>query len=123
MVHILGVDLKSNTKVIYGISKLFGLGLFLVKLMLNELNISLNFRVKDMTQNIYVKILKWLEINKLIVENNLKQKINLDIERLKSIKTYRGMRHIYMLPVRGQRTKTNASSIKKLYLKKNNFYL
>lgn len=113
MVHILGVDLKNNTKVILGISKLYGLGLFIAKLMFNELNISFDFRIKNMTQNIYIKILKWLEINKLIVENNLKQKTNLDIERLKSIKTYRGMRHIYMLPARGQRTKTNASSVKR----------
>lgn len=116
MVHILGVDLKNKTKVIFGISKLFGLGLFIVKLMFNELNISFDFRIKDMTQNIYVKILKWIETNNLIVENSLKQKINSDVERLKFIKTYRGMRHIYLLPVRGQRTKTNASSVKRLNL-------
>ena len=119
MVHILGVDLKNNTKVILGISKLNGLGLFTAKLMFNELNISFDFRIKNMTQSIYIKILKWLETNKLIVENNLKQRIVLDIERLKSIKTYRGMRHIYALPARGQRTKTNACSTKKLsFIKK-----
>ena len=48
-----------------------------------------------------------------MIESGLKQKISLDISKLKYIKTYRGLRHVYGLPVRGQRTKTNASSKKK----------
>ena len=113
MANILGINLKNNSKALYSITKLYGVGIYITKLMFNDLNIGHDCRVKDLTQNILVKILKWIDKNKIIVENSLKQKINLDINKLKSIKTYRGLRHAYGLPVRGQRTKTNASSIKK----------
>ena len=113
MVYILGTNLNNNSKSIYGIAKLYGLGCYTTKLMLNDLNIGNDCRIKDLSQNNLVKILKWIEKNKVIVENSLKQKIVLDINKLKSIKTYRGLRHAYNLPVRGQRTKTNASSVKK----------
>ena len=66
-----------------------------------------------MTQNILVKILKWVDKNKILVESSLKQKIVANINKLKSIKIYRGLRHAFNLPVRGQRTKTNASSVKR----------
>ena len=59
------------------------------------------------------KIIKWVEKHKILIESTLRQKITFDINKLKNIKTYRGLRHIYGLPVRGQRTKTNASSIKR----------
>jgi small subunit ribosomal protein S13 len=113
MVYILGTNLKNNSKAVYSIQKLFGLGNYMTELMLNDLNIGKDCRVKDLSQNTLIKILKWIEKNKILVENALKQKIALDISKLKSIKVYRGLRHAYGLPVRGQRTKTNASSIRK----------
>lgn len=113
MVYILGTNLKNNSKAIYSIQKLYGLGSYMTGLMLNDLNIGKDCRVKDLSQNTLIKILKWIEKNKILVENALKQKITLDISKLKSIKVYRGLRHAYGLPVRGQRTKTNASSIRK----------
>ena len=85
--------------------------------MFNELNLGHNLRIRDLTQNILVKILKWVDKNKLLVESSLKQKIAFDINKLKSIKLYRGLRHAYNLPVRGQRTKTNASSVRKKFNK------
>ena len=118
MVQLLGTNLKNNYKVLDGFSKLYGLGKHTTKLMLNDLNIGCDFRIKDLNQNAFVKIIKWIEKNQIIVENTLRQKIALNIDKLKSIKTYRGLRHSYHLPTRGQRTKTNASSVKKLYLKK-----
>ena len=81
--------------------------------MLNDLNIGLNCRIKDLSQTNIIKIIKWVEKNKIVIESALKQKIISDINKLKYIKTYRGLRHIYGLPVRGQRTKTNASSVKR----------
>ncbi len=113
MVYILGVNLNDNSKVIPNLAKIYGIGNNMVRVMLNELNVSSNCRVKDLTQNLLVKILKWLDKNKILVESSLKQKISSDISRLKSIKVYRGLRHAYNLPVRGQRTKTNASSVRK----------
>ncbi len=113
MVYILGVNLNDNSKVIPNLAKIYGIGNNMVRVMLNELNVSSNCRVKDLTQNLLVKILKWVDKNKILVESSLKQKISSDISRLKSIKVYRGLRHAYNLPVRGQRTKTNASSVRK----------
>ena len=113
MVYILGVNLNDNSKVIPNLAKIYGVGNNTVYVMLNELNIGLDCRVKDLTQNLLVKILKWVDKNKILVESSLRQKISSDINRLKSIKVYRGLRHAYNLPVRGQRTKTNASSVKR----------
>ena len=109
----MSVNLNDNSKVIFNLTKIYGVGHNVVCTMLNELNIGLNCRVKDLTQNSLVKILKWIDKNKVLVESSLKQKISNDINRLKSIKVYRGLRHAYNLPVRGQRTKTNASSVKR----------
>lgn len=113
MVYILNVNLKGSSKVLHSISKLYGFGVHLSNLMLNDLNIGYNCRIKDLNHTTIIKIIKWVEKNKIVIESSLKQKITLDINKLKYIKTYRGLRHIYNLPVRGQRTKTNASSVKR----------
>jgi small subunit ribosomal protein S13 len=113
MVYILNVNLKGSSKVLHSISKLYGFGIHLSNLMLNDLNIGYNCRIKDLNHTTVIKIIKWVEKNKIVIESSLKQKITLDINKLKYIKTYRGLRHIYNLPVRGQRTKTNASSVKR----------
>jgi small subunit ribosomal protein S13 len=113
MVYILNVNLKSSSKVSYSLTRLYGFGIHLTNLMLNDLNIGHDYRVKDLNQTTIIKIIKWVDKNKILIESSLKQKITSDINKLKSIKTYRGLRHIYGLPVRGQRTKTNASSIKR----------
>jgi len=113
MVYILNVNLKGSSQVSHSISKLYGFGIYLSNLMLNDLNIGYNCRIKDLNHTTVIKIIKWVEKNKIVIESSLKQKITLDINKLKYIKTYRGLRHIYNLPVRGQRTKTNASSVKR----------
>lgn len=113
MVYILNVNLKSSSKVLHSLAKLYGFGIHLSNLMLNDLNIGYDCRIKDLNHNTIIKIIKWIEKNKIIIESALKQKIVLDINKLKYIKTYRGLRHVYGLPVRGQRTKTNASSVKR----------
>ena len=113
MVYILNVNLKGSSKVLHSISKLYGFGIHLSNLMLNDLNIGYNCRIKDLNHTTVIKIIKWVEKNKIVIESSLKQKITLDINKLKHVKTYRGLRHIYNLPVRGQRTKTNASSVKR----------
>jgi small subunit ribosomal protein S13 len=113
MVYILNVNLKGSSKVLYSLAKLYGFGTHLTYLMLNDLNIGYNCRTKDLNQSTIIKIIKWVEKNKIVIESALKQKIISDINKLKNIKSYRGLRHIYGLPVRGQRTKTNASSVKR----------
>ncbi len=113
MVYILNVNFKNSSKVLHSLIRFYGFGSHLASIMLNDLNIGHDCRVKDLNQNTIIRIIKWVEKNKIMKESGLKQKINLDINKLKYIKTYRGLRHIYGLPVRGQRTKTNASSKKK----------
>lgn len=113
MVFILNVNLKNSSKVLYSLIKLHGFGFQLARLMLNDLNIGYNCRIKDLNQNNIIKIIKWVENNKIMIESTLKQKTILDINKLVSIKIYRGLRHVYGLPVRGQRTRTNASSVRK----------
>ncbi len=113
MVYILNVNLKGCSKVLYSLVKLYGFGIHLTCIMLNDLNIGHNCRIKDLNQSVIIKIIKWVEKNKIVIESALKQKVVFDINKLKYIKTYRGLRHIYGLPVRGQRTKTNASCVKR----------
>jgi small subunit ribosomal protein S13 len=113
MVYIFNVNLKGSSKVLYSLAKLYGFGIHLSLVILNDLNIGHNCRIKDLNQNTVIKIIKWVEKNKIIIESVLKQKVTSDINKLKHIKTYRGLRHVYGLPVRGQRTKTNASSVKR----------
>jgi len=117
MVYVLGVNLKNNSKAKYSIPKIYGIGYPMALTIFNELNLGHNLRTKDLTQNILVKILKWVDKHKILVESSLKQRIISDINKLKSIKIYRGLRHAYNLPVRGQRTKTNASSVRKKFNK------
>jgi small subunit ribosomal protein S13 len=109
MVYILNLNLKNSSKTLYSLTKFYGLGNNLVYIMLNDLNIGFDSRIKDLNQEDIIRVIKWVEKNKVIIENNLKQKVFFDVAKQKSIKTYRGLRHIYGLPVRGQRTKTNAT--------------
>lgn len=113
MVYILNLNFKGSSKIVCSLAKFYGLGNNLVSIMLNDLNVGFDCRIKDLSQENVIKIIKWIEKNKIMIENNLKQKIVFDITRQKSLKTYRGLRHIYGLPVRGQRTKTNASFLTK----------
>jgi small subunit ribosomal protein S13 len=113
MVYIFNINLKGSSKVLHSLVKLYGFGFHLSNLMLNDLNIGNNCRMRDLNQGTIIKIIKWVEKNKIVIESALKQKTILDINKLKYIKIYRGLRHIYGLPVRGQRTKTNASSAKR----------
>lgn len=117
MVYVLGVNLKNNLKAKYAVQRIYGIGYFIALTMFNDLGLGNNIRTRDLTQNTLVKILKWVDKNKILVESSLKQKIISDINKLKSIKIYRGLRHAYNLPVRGQRTKTNASSVKRKFNK------
>jgi len=70
--NLLNVNLKSNSNVISSIGKIYGIGYHIVKLMLNDLGISNNSRIKDLTQNIVIKILKWIDFNKILIDNNIK---------------------------------------------------
>jgi small subunit ribosomal protein S13 len=105
--RIAGIDLPIKKKIEYALPYIFGIGLNASQKILAEAKVDGNKRVTELTDN-EVKIINEIVDKKFTVEGELKQQINKNIRRLRDIKCYRGIRHKLGLPVRGQRTKTNA---------------
>jgi len=111
MARISGVDLPKNERVEIGLTRIFGIGRSLSKKILSETGVNMNTRVKDLTNDDLLKIRAVIERD-YRVEGDLRRDISLGIKRLTDIGSYRGQRHRFGLPVRGQRTKTNARTRK-----------
>jgi small subunit ribosomal protein S13 len=111
MVRIEGALLPATKRVEYGLTYVMGIGLKSSRDILNKLSINFDTRIKDLTDTQVAAIQKEITDNYLI-EGERRKQIQLDIARLKEIGSYRGLRHKKGLPVRGQRTKTNARSRK-----------
>lgn len=111
MVRIEGANLPLNKRIEYGLTYLFGIGLKTSRDILNKLKINFDTRVKDLTNDEIAAIQKEVS-NNYVTEGELRKEIMTNIRRLKEIKCYRGLRHAKGLPVRGQRTKTNARTRK-----------
>ena len=107
MARIAGVDLPRDKRVGIGITKIFGIGLNTAKKVLETTGISPDTRVKDLTDAEITKLRQTLE-NDYRTEGSLRSEITFNIRRLMDIGCYRGLRHRRGLPVRGQRTRTNA---------------
>lgn len=110
MARIAGINLPPNKRVEVGLTYIYGIGRSLSRRILSELNVNLNTKVKDLTENDVVKLRDY--IAKIPVEGDLRRKVQLDLKRLMEINTYRGTRHRKKLPVRGQRTRKNARTRK-----------
>lgn len=111
MARIEGVNLPSSKRIEYGLPYIFGIGLAGSKEILTKLGINFDTRVKDLTDAEIAAIQKEITDN-YKVEGELRKEITLNIKRLQEIGSYRGLRHKRGLPVRGQRTKTNARTRK-----------
>lgn len=111
MARIAGVDLPKNERVEIGLTRIFGIGRSLSRKILTETGVNMNTRVKDLTNDDVIKIRSVIERD-YRVEGDLRRDISMAIKRLIDIGSYRGMRHRLGLPVRGQRTKTNARTRK-----------
>ncbi len=111
MARIAGVDLPKNKRVVIGLTYIFGIGKTTSKKILAEAGVNESTRVKDLTEDEVAKIRKIIQ-NNYKVEGALKSEINMNIKRLMDINSVRGYRHHRGLPVRGQRTKTNARTRK-----------
>jgi small subunit ribosomal protein S13 len=105
--RIAGVDLPRDKRVEIGITYIFGIGLTTAKKVLETTGISPDTRVKDLTDAEITKLRQMLE-NDYRTEGSLRSEITFNIRRLMDIGCYRGLRHRRGLPVRGQRTRTNA---------------
>ncbi len=111
MARIAGVDLPNNKRVEVGLTYIYGIGRATSNKILAELDINPDTRVKDLTES-EVNALRNILDEKYTVEGDLRREVNLNIKRLIEIGSYRGLRHRRGLPVRGQKTKTNARTRK-----------
>ena len=111
MARITGVDLPNEKRVIIGLTYIFGIGPFSSKQILDKTGIDANTRVKKLTDEEVAKLRAVIE-NDYNVEGTLRGQISMNIKRLIDIGSYRGLRHRRGLPVRGQRTSTNARTRK-----------
>jgi len=110
LARIEGVDLPRNKRVEIGLTYIFGIGRSTSQDILESTGVDPDTRVKDLTEAEISKIRK--EIDKYPVEGELRREVRANIKRLKDIGCYRGLRHRRGLPVRGQRTRTNARTRK-----------
>jgi len=110
MARIAGVDLPREKRVEIGLTYIYGVGRNISNDILVKAGVSPDVRVKDLTEDEVGKIRQLLE--EYTVEGDLRREISLNIKRLKEIGCYRGIRHRKGLPVRGQKTKTNARTRK-----------
>ena len=111
MARIAGVDLPNDKRVEIGLTYIYGIGLTTSKEILKDTGINPDTRVKDLTEDDISKLREYIDHN-LQVEGDRRRTVALDIKRLIEIGSYRGLRHRKGLPVRGQRSKTNARTRK-----------
>jgi len=111
MARIAGVDLPKEKRVEIGLTYIFGIGLPKSHEILEATGVNPDTRVKDLTED-EVNALREYINKSILVEGDLRRKVALDIKRLMEVGCYRGIRHRRGLPVRGQKTKTNARTRK-----------
>ncbi len=111
MARIAGIEIPNQKRVEVGLTFIYGIGRPKSRAILDVVKVDVNKKVKDLSAEELNRIRKHIESEEM-VEGDLKKKINTDIKRLMDINCYRGRRHKKGLPVRGQRTKTNARTRK-----------
>lgn len=111
MARIAGIDLPRDKRVERGLTYIYGIGHTTAKRILTQTNIDFNTRIKDLTEDEVSSLRRVIE-NELTVEGDLRREVSMNIKRLQEIGCLRGIRHRRGLPVRGQRTKTNARTRK-----------
>ncbi|MBA7510577.1 30S ribosomal protein S13 [subsurface metagenome] len=111
MVRISGVDIPNDKHICIALTYIFGIGRSAAEAMLNKLNIDNSIKTKDLSEDELVKIREYIE-NNYTIEGDLRREVSQNVKRLIEINSYRGIRHKRGLPVRGQRTHTNARTRK-----------
>ena len=112
MARIAGVDLPRDKRIEIGLTYVFGIGRTSAKKILDSTGIDPATRVRDLTDEEEARIRECIDRENYVVEGDLRRSVAFDIKRLTEIGSYRGMRHRRGLPVRGQRSKTNARTRK-----------
>jgi len=112
MARLFGVDLPNNKRSEIGLTHIYGVGRVLASRVLNQLNIDLGKKIKDLTDKELAQITSQIQTNQIRVEGDLRRDVQLNIKRKMDIGCHSGVRHRRGLPVRGQRTHTNARTRK-----------
>ena len=112
MPRIIGVDIPKEKRIEIALTYLYGIGRALSNVVLKEAGINPDKRAKDLSEEEVSRITQILQKGSLRIEGDLRRDISQNIKRLMDIGSYRGMRHKKGLPVRGQRTRTNAHTRK-----------
>jgi len=112
MARILGVDLPKDKRIEVALTYLYGIGLYRSREILKSIGIDVNKRTKDLTDHEVASITTELQKSGLKIEGDLRREVSQNIKRLMDIGCHRGLRHRKGLPVRGQRTHTNARTRK-----------
>ena len=111
MARLSGIDLPKDKRIEIGLTYIFGIGRQSADIILKETGVNPDTRVKDLSEDDFAKLREYIDKN-FEVEGDLRRNVALNIKRLVEIGCYRGTRHRKGLPVRGQRTKTNARTRK-----------
>lgn len=112
MPRLLGVEIPAKKKVAISLRYIYGIGPQRADLIVKEAGIPADLRAQDLSEEQLNKILHIITENKWVVEGDLRREIAGNLKRLQAISSYRGIRHRRSLPVRGQRTSTNARTRK-----------
>ena len=112
MPRLLGVDIRGEKRIDVALRDIYGVGPVNSKEILRKANIDPAIRAKNLNEQQLSQIAHAVQEGKYVIEGDLRREIGLDLKRLQAIKCYRGVRHLRGLPVRGQRTQTNARTRK-----------
>jgi small subunit ribosomal protein S13 len=111
MARIAGITLPNNKRIVIGLTYVYGVGDTTARRVLAQVGVSEDVRVKDLTEEQVTKIREVLE-KQYRLEGDLRRDVLSNVKRLKDIGSYRGIRHMRKMPVRGQRTKTNSRTVR-----------
>lgn len=112
MARILGVDIPGEKRIDIALRYIYGIGPVNAKEILARANIDPSIRAKNLDENQMSQIVHAIQEGKYVIEGDLRRELGINLKRLQGIKCYRGVRHLRGLPVRGQRTQTNARTRK-----------
>ncbi|GDX08644.1 MAG: 30S ribosomal protein S13 [Verrucomicrobiota bacterium] len=112
MPRILGVDIPGDKRIEVSLPYIYGIGPSNAKKVLEDANVDPNLRAKDLSPEQLNAIIHAISARKILIEGDLRRDLQMNLKRLQAINCYRGIRHRRGLPVRGQRTQTNARTRK-----------
>ncbi len=112
MARIIGVDIPGQKRIDIALRYIYGIGPVNAKVILANAAIDPSIRAKDLNEQQLSQIVHAIQEGKYVIEGDLRRELGLTLKRLQGIKSYRGVRHLRSLPVRGQRTQTNARTRK-----------